>query len=77
MERLYRLRTDEIYDDDGFPHTVYGIDVLNSSEIVEQSVPDIFCNLQDAMNFIDLCNSLDLSIVHLTDAVEDVILDDV
>ena len=30
----YRLRVDKIYDDDGFLHTVYGVDALNEEKYI-------------------------------------------
>lgn len=53
--------------------TVYGIDVIDSYGQVVQSVSDIFISKDKAEKFIAVCNSLKLSLVHLTDVIYDYI----
>ena len=73
MQHTYYLRTDEIFDEQGEKHTVYGIDAVDENGSVEKSVKDVFFEFERAKKFIDTCNRLDLSIVHLMDVVEDIL----
>ncbi len=71
MTVIYRLRTDEIYDEEGILHTVYGIDVLNNQNCIIDSIADIFLDGVKAKKFVDLCNELNLSLIHLPEVIED------
>jgi len=73
LQHTYYLRTDNVFDEYGDIHTVYGIDAVNENGIVEMSVKDVFFEFERAKKFIDTCNRLDLSIVHLMDVVEDIL----
>ena len=74
MEIVYRLRIDEIYDDEGELHTVYGVDACDGDGNILESISDIFLEREKAEGFIGLCNSLSLSLVHLYDVIEDVLI---
>ena len=67
--KKYILRTDEVHDEENHPHTVYGVDVPTEGI----SIPDIFCDRARAENFVNTCNKLDLSPLHIFDVVEDVL----
>lgn len=65
----YLLRTDEVIDEENNTHTVYGVDVPTE----HISIPDIFCDRARAEKFVDTCNTLDLSPIHIFDVIEDVV----
>ena len=67
----YRLLIETIQDQDGTQHTVYGIQSVSSDENVVLSISDISFDSQKAKIFVDLCNALELSTLHLYDVVED------
>lgn len=64
MKYLYKLRTDTIYNESKPPIIVYGVDCLADGKIV-LSVEDIFFDLQKAKEFVNLCNSVNLSLAYL------------
>lgn len=73
MTYTYKIQPGTAYDEDGNTHTVYGIDLFADGEILN-SLPDIFFNKQKAKELVALCNTLDLSPLHLIDVVEDAIM---
>lgn len=70
MNYTYKLRTDIIFDEDNKAHTVYGID-LSENGIVKKSIKDIFFDSTSAERLVELCNSCNLSPIHLMDVIED------
>lgn len=66
---LYKLRSDEVIDEENCKHTVYGVDIFEQI----RSVPDIFTDDKNAKQFVSLCNELQLAPVHFNDAVENVL----
>lgn len=68
----YSVRTDITYDENKMPHTVYGIDAYQNGILVRK-IPDVFFELAKAEHFVGLCNSLGLSLIHLSDVIDDVI----
>ncbi len=75
MSYIYYMRTDTIYDEDGKPHIVYGIEAISLQGEVLSSFPDVFFDKQEAENFVKLCNDSGLDIIHLSDVVEDAIVE--
>ena len=73
MEIIYRLKTDKVYDEEGFLHTVYGIEALNAENLIVASVADVFFDKAKATEFITLCNALKLSLIHLPEVIEDIL----
>ncbi len=71
MSYIYYMRADTIYDEDGKPYIVYGIEAINPQGEVLSSFPDVFFDKQKAENFVKLCNDSSLDIIHLSDVVED------
>ena len=65
--KIYKTRSDTVLDDEGSPRTVYGIDLPT------ESIPDIFCSQKEAEDFANLCNSLDLSPLHIQEVIEDLL----
>ena len=53
--------------------TVYGIEAFAGNRLRVASVADVFFDKQAAEDFIELCNELKLSLVHLPDVIEDVL----
>ena len=58
MEISYRLRIDEIFDDDGERRTVYGVDACADDGKVLKSISDVFFEREKAENFIGICNKI-------------------
>ena len=73
MKIAYHLRCDEICDECGEIHKVYGIDAIDSEDNVVSSVPDIFFDISEAIKFVELCNSAELSLIHLPEVIEDLL----
>jgi len=73
MKITYDLRTENVYDEDGALHTVYGIEAFTNKKAKVTSIADVFFDKQKAEEFIKLCNDLKLSLVHLPDVMEDVL----
>ena len=73
MEIVYRLKTDNVYDEEGFLHTVYGIEALNGESRIVASISDVFFDKAKATEFITLCNALKLSLIHLPEVIEDIL----
>ncbi len=73
MEIVYRMKTDTVYDEEGFLHTVYGIEALNAENLIVASVADVFFDKVKATEFIALCNDLRLSLIHLPEVIEDIL----
>lgn len=69
MTVRYFIREDEIFDEDGVAHTVYGIDVSIGGEVI-RSIPDVFTEKNKAEKLIRLCNEGELSPIHIDDVVE-------
>jgi len=67
------IRAFASYDDDGRTHIGYGIEVLNGANAKITVVEDVFLDMSKAVMFIDLCNTLKLSPIHLTDVIEDML----
>ena len=65
----YKLRCDTILDENGISHTVYGIDC----PYAHISIKDVFCIKSEAEEFINKCNTLDLSPLHLQDVIQDLL----
>ncbi len=76
MKAVYFLRSDVITDESGKKYTVYGVDLRESCDpaaAILKSVPDIFFDLEEAQNFVNTCNALQLNPIHLMDVIEDVL----
>ena len=60
--------------EEGKIYLVYGIKVwqkIKNKYVVTEFLPDIFFDYKKAKNFVNLCNSLEISLVHLMDLIED------
>ena len=69
----YALRIDIFYDKEENPHLIYGVNAFEDGEI-RQVFPGIFLDRSKAEEFITLCNSEKLEIIHLPDVVRDLLL---
>lgn len=74
MSCKFCVRCDEVFDECGEKHLVYGIDVFDAAGNVLDSIPDIFDNEKEAQNFARLCNKKELSEVHIRDVVMDIVI---
>lgn len=70
----YILRTDIVKDEENAEFTVYGITALNNDGKVLDTYSDIFFDKQKAIEFVSLCNSEKLELIHLKDVVEDALI---
>lgn len=70
----YRMRQDTVCDEDGAPHTVFGIEAVTSDDEILMSFPDVFFEIEKAQDFVRLCNEGHLSLLHLPDVVEDALV---
>lgn len=67
---FYKIRQDQLKDEDIGRYISYGIDVVEN-EAVLRSVKDITTDEARLSGLVDLCNKLQLSPVHLDDVIED------
>ena len=68
---IYQLLTETIDIGDGMARITYGIVAVTENGKTITSIRDISCNQKKAQAFVDICNSLDLSLLHIDDAVDD------
>lgn len=73
MGCTYRVRKDTIHDEARKMHTVYGIEAVGREGETLSSCPDVFFDRERAERFTDLCNNEGLSLIHLPNAIEDVL----
>ena len=69
MNITYRIRNDEICDQNGNKYTVFGVDVFDDEEKIIKSVKDIFFDYAQAQDFVRRCNTEKLELIHLDDVV--------
>ncbi len=69
----YTLKTDKIHSEENKLFLVYGIIAADSEKQVISSIADIFCDKIKAERFINLCNSRQLSVIHLNDVINDML----
>lgn len=69
----YTLKTDKIHSEENKLFIVYGIIAADSEKHIISSIADIFCDKIKAERFIDLCNKDQLSVLHLNDAINDML----
>ena len=69
----YQLLTETIDIGDGMARITYGIAAVTQDGETITSIRDISCNREKAQAFVDLCNTLGLSLLHIDDAVDDFI----
>ena len=71
MECTYSLIKNNICDELGIRHILYGIAVLNQTGETIDSISDILCDKAECEKLVELFNNENLSPVHFHDAVED------
>lgn len=74
MKKYIYCLNKNILETDDEEYEAYDIEVWVIKEgkyHLAQCVPNVFLEYQRAKNFIDLCNSLEISLIHLTDLIED------
>ena len=67
---FYKIRQDQLKDEDIGRYISYGIDVVENEAIL-RSVKDITTDEARLSGLVDLCNKLQLSPVQLDDVIED------
>jgi len=68
---IYQLLTETIDIGDGTARITYGIAAVTKNGKTITSIRDISCNREKAQAFVDICNALGLSLLHIDDAVDD------
>ena len=71
MSYIYRLRVDSVPNGERSIRTVYGIDAYDEESGKMIEISDVFSNRDAAVGFVERCNDLQLSIIHLREAIED------
>ena len=65
----------ELHHQDVRDYIAWGIKGYRSSGDISETasvyIPDIFLNEKDAVDFASLCTRMELSLIHLTDVVDD------
>lgn len=72
-EYVYRLKKNILTTDEGV-YTAYDIEALIMKEgkyHIVKCIPNVFLEHKRAKSFIDMCNSLEISLIHLMDVIED------
>lgn len=72
MDCRYTIRKDEVQDESGQTHTVYGVEAWLGAKKI-RCIPDVFFVRRRAEDFVYRCNTYELSLVHLMDVIEDVL----
>ena len=67
----YILHTEVIKGKNNNSFTLYGISAVNENKEILVTHSGIFCELEEAVEFVNLCNSEELELVHLADVIED------
>ena len=73
-ECIYLLNKNILKTAEGEKYITYGIEawiIKNCKSYLVQYIPDIFFEYDRAKKLVNLCNSMELSYVHLTDIIED------
>ncbi len=73
MKFIYNFR-ENISSIDEEIYTVYGIEtwmLKQDKYYLVDYIPDVFFEYERAKKFVDLCNSLKISPIHLMDLIED------
>ena len=70
MDCKYILIRDTYSDDNG-NHTGYGIVAVDHESKIVSAATDLSCNKDEVARLVQMCNELELSLVHFQDVVED------
>ena len=73
MPYMYCIRNEIKFDEEEKEHVVYGIEAVDTTGEILLSFSDVFFDKQKAEDFVNLCNSGRLSLLHFADVVEDVL----
>ncbi len=74
QECIYRLVKGVLLTEDGNEYLAYGVEAWlkrDNKYILAEFIPNIFFEYDRAKKFIDLCNLLEVSLIHLIDLIED------
>ena len=72
----YRIKEEKLYWSDIGDYIAFGIDAFHMTDKMErliETVPDVFLKREEAEDFVRLCNSSELDIIHLHEIIEDTI----
>ena len=67
-DETYRIVESSIVDEKGIRHSVYGVEAVEVAEYL-----NIFADFNEAQQFVEICNRLELSPIHIRDVIDDFI----
>lgn len=76
MPHTYRLNETFFKDKDGLLYKLYGIDAVDESGRIVESFKNVFFLRSRAVNFVNLCNECELSLIHLANAIDDALYEE-
>lgn len=71
MSKLTYVLTENLYCDENHSKTFYGIEVYEAPDKIVATIRDITTDRERLFKFIQTCNLLELSPIHLYDVIED------
>ena len=74
MKMFFHVYARTVWDEEGKPHKMFGIDAVSEEGIVQNSVIDAFDNYEKAEEFARKCTELELAPEHLREVIEDVLI---
>lgn len=74
MNISYILHTDTVTDEEDQLYIVYGISAIDGKGAKQVSFADIFFSKRKAQEFVNLCNSEKLELIHLADVIDDILV---
>ena len=74
MKTSFHVNARTIWDKDGKPHVMFGIDAVSEDGEVQNSVNGAFDNCEKAVQLAQKCTELELAPEHLKDVIEDALV---
>ncbi len=73
MHGTYRIREDDLYDEQGRMWTVYGIEAIDGRGDILACFADLFFDRGSAWAFVCLCNEQQVELLHLPEIIDNVL----
>lgn len=74
MKTSFHVNARTVWDKEGKPHVMFGIDAVSEDGIVQNSVKSAFDSHEKAEELAQKCTELELAPEHLTDVIEDALM---
>ena len=71
---VYQILQETLWNPETGTYTAYAVcayERQNENSVLRSYTSDVFLNKEEAEAFVNLCNQLHLSLIHLSDAIED------